>query len=247
MPVAKPTARGSSGRRTFVDPDLSNLNNPSRIFTTRGDVGSRRFPDLLLKRLGLERSTLEALWQRPVRFRALLKRYEDALSEAQNSGQPVTFTVEVEPPADKAQAKEAKAVDGDAFDAALAVARERGAARIADILKAPDMLSARKFDDLIDLSHETVNQKRKSGEVLGLEGAKRGVRYPQWQVTANGGLLPGLKALSDAVDGETWTVYRLLVQHHGELGGATGLEALKARRLDEVLGVARNVAQGAFG
>lgn len=246
MPVAKPTARGASGRRTFVDSDLPDPKLPSRIYARRGDVRSRRFPDLLLKRLGLEKSTLEALWLRPASFRTLLKRYEEALSEAQASGQPLTFTVEVEPPGDEAMPM-AKAVDGDGFDAALAVARERGAARIADILKAPDMLSARAFGDLVDLSHETVNQKRKSGEVLGLEGAKRGVRYPQWQVTANGGLLPGLKALSDAVDGETWTVYRLLVQHHGELGGATGLEALKARRLDEVLGVARNVAQGAFG
>jgi hypothetical protein len=69
---------------------------------------------------------------------------------------------------------------------ALAPARERGRARVADILSRPDMLSADRFAKLLGTSRVTVNAKRQRHEVLGLDGAKRGFRFPKWQIGDDG-------------------------------------------------------------
>jgi hypothetical protein len=118
--------------------------------------------------------------------------------------------------------------------------------RVAEILRQPGMLSAREFAPLVGMSHETVNQKRKSGELLGLQGATRGVRFPDWQVAEDGRPLPGLKSLSETLGGDSWAVYRFLTGRHNELAGQTALEALKSGRLETVQGVARNISAGAF-
>jgi hypothetical protein len=57
---------------------------------------------------------------------------------------------------------------------ALAAARERGRLRAADILSSEDMLSAEDFAKLLGTTRVTVNTKRQSGQILGLDGAKRG-------------------------------------------------------------------------
>ncbi|WP_454854403.1 hypothetical protein [Rhizobium binxianense] len=78
----------------------------------------------------------------------------------------------------------------DALDIALAAAKQRGSERVAEILKRPEMLSADEFADEIGSARETVNKKRKCHEVLGLEGTKRGVRFPKWQIGDDGQLRP---------------------------------------------------------
>ena len=108
------------------------------------------------------------------------------------------------------------------------------------------MLTAREFGPLVGMSHETVNQKRRSGELLGLQGATRGYRFPRWQITEEGLPLPGLATLSGILGGGPWTVYRFLSSPHNELGGETALCALRAGRAEAVAAVARNVAMGVF-
>jgi hypothetical protein len=131
----------------------------------------------------------------------------------------------------------------DEFDAALREARQRGAQRAAEILAAPEMLPAEGFAKMIDVSRRVVHLKRRRHEILGLEVAKRGVRFPEWQVTADGGLLPGLPRLFDRLGGNPWTVYRFLVQRHPELDGATAAAALKAGKVDKVLAAAENAGR----
>lgn len=176
--------------------------------------------------------------------RKLLTSYADAASKAERLGRPVDMIVTVTPKAEPAIV--AKPAEGDALDQALIEGRARGASRVAEILKSPDMVTAREFGALIGASHETVNQKRKSGEVLALEGATRGLRYPRWQVTSDGRPLPGLSELFRALGGQPWTVYRFLLQRHGELDGETGLDALKRNRVSEALTAAGSVSEGAF-
>lgn len=55
-----------------------------------------------------------------------------------------------------------------------------------------DILSAADFGKFIGVSREVVRVKHQRNEVLGLKGAKRGPRFPKWQVTSDGGLLPEL-------------------------------------------------------
>jgi hypothetical protein len=129
--------------------------------------------------------------------------------------------------------------------AALAAARERGQTRVADILSGPEMLSAEEFADLIGTSRMTVNAKRQGHQVLGLEGAKRGFRFPKWQIGEDGKPFSALPGLFDRLGGSSWAVYRFLVQHHPELDGLTGREALSGGRTAEALEVAESAVRAA--
>ncbi|MGG2362632.1 hypothetical protein ACE4Z5_27370, partial [Salmonella enterica] len=76
-------------------------------------------------------------------------------------------------------------------------------------------------------SRVTVNTKRQNHQVLGLEGARRGYRFPRWQITRDGKPFAALPVLFDRLGNSPWAVYRFLVQHHPELDGLTGREALQ--------------------
>ncbi|HRK96171.1 MAG TPA: hypothetical protein PK694_07620, partial [Rhodospirillales bacterium] len=129
---------------------------------------------------------------------------------------------------------------------ALEEARGRGRARAAEILAAEDMLSADKFAALLGTTRMTVNTKRQNHQVLGLDGAKRGFRFPAWQVDEDGKPFSALPALFERLGGGPWSVYRFLVQAHPELGGLTGREALRRGKADLALEVAESISQGTF-
>jgi hypothetical protein len=128
---------------------------------------------------------------------------------------------------------------------ALLEARERGVSRAVEILSGTEMLSAADFAKFIGVSREAVRAKHQRNEVLGLKGAKRGLRFPKWQVTSDGGLLPKLPRFFEILGGESWTVYRFLIQHHPELEGDTALSALLGGKIEKALAAAENTA-GAF-
>jgi hypothetical protein len=178
----------------------------------------------------------------------MISGYADAAAKAKRTGKAYILAYRVTPDGEAEPLAEAPAgrPAEDGLGAALVRAKARGAAKAAEILKGADMLTARDFGPLIGASHETVNAKRKRHEVLGLEGATRGVRYPRWQVTEAGLPLPGLARLFDLLGGQPWTVYRFLRARHAELGGRTGLDALKAGQADLVAAVAGNQAAGVF-
>lgn len=176
-------------------------------------------------------------------MKALLSTYADALVQAQRTGRPFTLTVS---PDGQAKAVASPAAAPDALDRALVAARARGAARVGDILKQPDMLTARDFAGLIGVSHDTVHKMHKRHEVLGLQGAARGLRFPDWQATEEGQPLPGLPDLVAVLGAQPWRIYRFLKEHHAELGGRTALDALKAGDVAAVLGAAQNLNAGNF-
>jgi hypothetical protein len=84
------------------------------------------------------------------------------------------------------------------------------------------------------VSREAVRAKHQRDEVLGLKAAKRGLRFPKWQVTSHGGLLPQIPDLFDLLGGDSWTVYRFLTQHHPKLEGNTALSALLRGKVQKV-------------
>lgn len=73
---------------------------------------------------------------------------------------------------------------------ALAAAHERGRLRAAEILSGEDMLSTDAFAEILGTTRATVNTKRRSGEILGLNGGKRGFRFPLWQLDAGANPTP---------------------------------------------------------
>lgn len=135
----------------------------------------------------------------------------------------------------------------DELETALGEARERGEARAAELLAAPEMLGADDFAKLIGATRETVRKKLKRREILGLQGAKRGVRYPAWQVTRDGGLLPSLPKLFELLGDSPWAVFRFLTQSSPAFGGEPPKERLRIGRVNEVLDLAESHARGDFG
>ncbi|GGK29912.1 hypothetical protein [Salinarimonas ramus] len=129
---------------------------------------------------------------------------------------------------------------------ALSRALDRGRTFAGRTLDAEDMLSADELARRLDVSRETVNVWRQRRRLLALEGARRGYRYPSWQIGSDGRPWPALPQLFEILGDEPWTVHRFLVQPHGALGGRTGREALDADLGAEALRAARSMAAGDF-
>lgn len=130
-----------------------------------------------------------------------------------------------------------------ALRAALDAARARGQGCAAEILAGADMLSAEQFAALIGTSRVTVNTRRQRQEVLALDGAKRGFRFPAWQVDREGRPFAAIPALFDRLGGSPWAVYRFLVQPHPELDGRTGRGALERGASAQAVEAAESVAR----
>lgn len=180
--------------------------------------------------------------------KGVLSGFGRAVLQAERTGKPVRMTVLVRPEAASPQiaVEEVSSPAGDVLDTALAAARTRGAARVADILNSEDMLTADAFAEEIGATRETVHKKRRRNEVLGLEGPKRGVRFPKWQVSQSGELLPSLPLLFGTIGQHPWAVYRFLLQVHPELGGRTALDALRQGQIEDVIAVANAIGTGTF-
>ncbi len=180
--------------------------------------------------------------------RGVLSGFANALKRAERTGRSVRMTVLVDPAAEapRIAVEDLPPPKVDALDTALAAARQRGSARVSEILNGADMLSADAFADEIGATRETVHKKRRRHEVLGLEGPKRGVRFPKWQLSDSGELIPSLPQLFDVLGDHPWGIYRFLLEEHGELDGSTGLQALRAGRIADVIVAAESIGKGAF-
>ncbi|MER8931136.1 XRE family transcriptional regulator [Mesorhizobium sp. M0859] len=192
--------------------------------------------------------------------KVLLERYQEAIARSRKIGHRVSFRVEVDPTADAQTITpvEEQPIAADVFpvedtgkpdaelEAAVAAARERGRKRVAEIVAGDDMLSAEAFAKLLGMSRVTVNAKRQSGQVLGIDGAKRGFRFPVWQLDKDGRPFGTLPALHETLGNSAWAVYRFLVSRHGALDGRTGLRALQQGDDASVLAAAEGMARGDF-
>ncbi|MER9063965.1 XRE family transcriptional regulator [Mesorhizobium sp. M0698] len=192
--------------------------------------------------------------------KVLLERYQEAIARSRKIGHRVSFRVEVDPTADAQTITpvEEQPIAADVFpvedtgkpdaelEAAVAAARERGRKRVAEIVAGEDMLSAEAFAKLLGTSRVTVNAKRQSGQVLGIDGAKRGFRFPVWQLDKDGRPFGTLPALHETLGNSAWAVYRFLVSRHGALDGRTGLRALQQGDDASVLVAAEGKARGDF-
>ncbi|WP_413709001.1 XRE family transcriptional regulator [Rhizobium sp. Rhizsp82] len=199
-------------------------------------------------------SATKVLSDKPKRVQALLQQYGQAISRSRTAGRRVSFRVDVDaegdmvvtPVEDDVSTTPALSEDESTADAdleqALAAARARGRSKAAEILERGDMLSADEFARLLGTTRVTINTKRQNGQVLGLDGAKRGYRFPDWQLDSNSKPFSALPILHEMLGG-AWAVYRFLVQPHGELDGLTGREALERGRTEQAIAAAESVGR----
>jgi hypothetical protein len=106
-------------------------------------------------------------------------------------------------------------------------------------------LSSDEIAEKLHATRETINAWRKAGKLLGVEGAKRGVRYPLDQLGPNYAPLP-LEDIIQALDSDHWAAWRFLAGPVHELGGRTGFELLRLGKLKELMSVLEGRACGAF-
>lgn len=97
----------------------------------------------------------------------------------------------------------------------------------------------------LNTNRDTVDAWRKEGRLLGIESAKRGLRYPAEQLGPNDAPLPVADIIRE-LDGDHWAAWRFLAMPVHELGGATGFELLRAGKLADLRAVLEGRAYGAF-
>ncbi|TLU70697.1 XRE family transcriptional regulator [Lichenicoccus roseus] len=204
-------------------------------------------------KLTVPKNASRMLISRSKQVGVLLQSYGEAIARSRTAGRRVSFRVEVDARGatvvsaveDAVAARDpavvAAAPDAE-LEAALAAARQRGRLRAAEILSHDDMLSADAFAKTLGTSRVTVNSKRQNGQVLGLDGAKRGYRFPVWQLDTEGRPYTELVTLHELLGGP-WAVYRFLVQPHGQLDGLSGREALERGRAKAALEAAESIGR----
>jgi hypothetical protein len=251
-----------TGLDTAVD-GLYQLNELDEV-TTTGYIDFERWIVMPVTKTSASQTSNIALSMKLSRKadfeKALLNQYTKAVQLSQKAGHQVSFRVVVDP---RAGAQTISIVEEDPrvgdsefpveeagepdeeLKAALSAARGGGRRRVAEILSEDDMLSADTFSDLLGVSRVTVNTKRQNGQVLGLDGAKRGFRFPAWQLDRDGRPYAVLPKLHEILAG-AWAVYRFLVSPHGALDGRTGLDALKRGQDSDVIAAAEGIARGDF-
>jgi len=133
-----------------------------------------------------------------------------------------------------------------AFEVAMSKARMRGSLRVAEILSGDDMLTGEEFGACLDVSRQTVDNWRRNGDLIGLEGPSRGVRYPEWQIKRDGLLTPGIAKVLTLVDGDAWAAYRFLVEDFPDASGDRLIDKLQNDDLDLVLNHIDAVLQGGY-
>lgn len=193
---------------------------------------------------------LQPLIMVPAQYTAVFEKVNEAVTRSVKTHQLVSFQIDVAPdgtclmsPLDNQNAEIQKpAEDNSALQEAIERARERGKKLSSDLLQDPEMLTGEEFAQKLHTTRATVNSKRKSGQILGLEGNTRGVRYPQWQLDDNGNLFKELPDLHARLGGP-WAVFRFLTQVHDELDGITGLQGLQEGKGEAVLAVAETVGR----
>ena len=190
-------------------------------------------------------------------MRPLLEGYDEAVTRSRKAGRPVSLRVSVDRSGgatvvsvDEVEAPAVPPIEEEGssspeLEGALAAARERGQLLAAEILSGPDMVSGADLARMLGTTRVTVNAKRQAGQLLGLDGAKRGFRFPVWQLDGEGRPYPEIVGLHERL-GEPWAVYRFLVRAHGSLGGLTGRQALERGRGTAVLRAAEGIAGGDF-
>jgi hypothetical protein len=198
-------------------------------------------------------AVLKTLSARPATVKNLVEQFGHLVARTKASGHARGFTVMIDAkgnakfePLPQREAPGPSTTEDERLEVSLAAARERGRLRAAQILDQDDMLTAEQFAERLGVSRMTVNARRQKHELLGLDGAKRGFRFPAWQVDDDGKAFAALPQLFDLLGENVWTVYRFLTQRHAALDGIAAKDALRQGKTTQVLQAAESLAQGDF-
>ncbi|AHI24906.1 hypothetical protein H845_961 [Komagataeibacter xylinus E25] len=233
----------------------SSSTTKSRRLTTKARSGAVVLSARGVKSVSIPvgRTVLASVARQVGTARSVIENLGCALAETRKSGRGVYFSVEIAPEGSVriiSAPENPKTTDaGQAIsppDSALARAKARGKALAARIVARDDMVTAEELARRMGTTRVTVNARRRTRQLIGLEGTTRGYRYPTWQLDSDGRPLAVIANLFSTLGDSPWTIYRFLTQQHPELEGRTALTALQAGEVDRVLSVATGIAEGTF-
>jgi hypothetical protein len=94
------------------------------------------------------------------------------------------------------------------------------------------------------ISRQMVDRKVREGSLLAVPGPSNRRAYPTVQFTSDGTVVPGLKAMQDALPTDNpWAVLNFLVHPDPRLNGRKPIDLLKAGEIDLVVDAARRMGQ----
>ncbi len=121
--------------------------------------------------------------------------------------------------------------------------RRRGALAAERLLELGERpLTSQQMAEALSIGRHSVDRRRRSGRLLGVQVSSRGYLYPAWQLDLNSesGILAGLEETLQALDPlSSWTKLSFMVGQSARLGGASPVEALRQGRADEVVEAAK--------
>ncbi|HEX4458066.1 MAG TPA: hypothetical protein VIA18_08850 [Polyangia bacterium] len=125
-------------------------------------------------------------------------------------------------------------------DDPLAAARTRGVQARQQLLNADGgSVSGAKAAEVLGLSRQAIDKRRKQGSILAVKLGKRGYIYPAWQFSDRG-VLPGLSEVLQALAGHSdWAKLRFFLSPNSALNDARPLELLRRDDVAPVLRAAR--------
>lgn len=130
----------------------------------------------------------------------------------------------------------------------LAMARLRGIEAKRRILSEDGgMLSAEKVGEVLTISRQAVEKRRKAGRLIGVSLGRRGFGYPSWQFSERG-ILAGLEAVLDVLKPhDAWTKLVFLTSANAATNDKKPLAVLRSGDVEKVLDAARTYGeQGAL-
>ncbi|HVV45959.1 MAG TPA: hypothetical protein VHC72_12175, partial [Bryobacteraceae bacterium] len=122
----------------------------------------------------------------------------------------------------------------------LAMARLRGLeARRRMLTGEGGLLSAEKAGELLAMSRQAVEKRRKAGRLIGVSLGRRGFGYPAWQFSEQG-TLRGLEPVLDALKShDAWTKLVFFTSENAATDGKRPLDVLRSGDIDKVVAAAR--------
>lgn len=117
----------------------------------------------------------------------------------------------------------------------LTSSRARGEMLYNSLKNDPEMVTAEVFADRLGVTPQTIHNRRRAGELIGLTQGGRKVWFPLVQLDPDGRPLEGLKDILEACDRSEWAVYRFLSSSHQALNQRLGRDVLISKELSSAL------------
>jgi len=104
-------------------------------------------------------------------------------------------------------------------------------------------ISADEAAEVLGLTRQGVDQRRRAGRLLALTLGRRGYRYPLWQFSGHG-MLPGLEDTLRALDSfEEWAQASWFINPNMDLDGHSPLTLLRQGHSEPVIQAARRYGE----